>query len=214
MKYIFGIIAIVVLAGGLYLLKGPAALLPSTYTQKPLPTVSNLSYGDNVLKIGETGHFTDLTVEPLEVTEDSRCPESVQCIQAGTVRINLKVVSSMGTSTANLKLGDTFTTEAEQITFVSVEPKKFEGGQIQEGEYRFLLNISKKSIVLAPVVSTGCFIGGCSGEICSDQKGMMSNCIYKAEFACYKNAKCERQSTGQCGWTATPDLKLCIQNAE
>ncbi|MEO5635096.1 MAG: hypothetical protein ABIS26_00035 [Candidatus Paceibacterota bacterium] len=64
-----------------------------------------------------------------------------------------------------------------------------------------------------PTVASGCYVGGCSGEICSDQKDIVSNCIYKEEFACYKTAKCERQSTGKCGWTSTQALNSCINNA-
>jgi hypothetical protein len=52
---------------------------------------------------------------------------------------------------------------------------------------------------------------GCSGEICSDQN-MASTCIYRQEYACYKTAKCERQSSGECGWTQTMELQDCLQN--
>ncbi len=67
-----------------------------------------------------------------------------------------------------------------------------------------------------PVVTTACTIGGCSGEICSDEVGMMSNCMYKPEFACYKStgAKCERQTSGACGWTETAALTMCIKDAD
>lgn len=50
---------------------------------------------------------------------------------------------------------------------------------------------------------------GCSGQICSDQD-MVSTCEYKEEYACYKNATCERQADGKCGWTETVDLKACL----
>ena len=56
----------------------------------------------------------------------------------------------------------------------------------------------------------GCFIGGCSGQICSDQKDVMSTCEFKEEYACYKNEKCERQADGKCGWTQTPTLSACL----
>lgn len=62
--------------------------------------------------------------------------------------------------------------------------------------------------------ATGCIIGGCSRELCTDASAgaMMSSCIFRAEFACYKTATCERQSNGVCGWTPTPSLKSCLQN--
>ena len=58
-----------------------------------------------------------------------------------------------------------------------------------------------------------CFIGGCSAEVCSDQGGMVSTCEYREEYACYKTATCERQSSGQCGWTETSELNSCLNNS-
>jgi hypothetical protein len=57
-----------------------------------------------------------------------------------------------------------------------------------------------------------CFRGGCSGEICSDNPNVASACIFKPEFACYQNARCERQANGQCGWTQTPELTQCLHS--
>lgn len=56
----------------------------------------------------------------------------------------------------------------------------------------------------------GCKISGCSGQICSDQD-VPSNCMYKEEYICYQKAKCERQSTGECGWTPTRVLTQCLE---
>ncbi len=55
-----------------------------------------------------------------------------------------------------------------------------------------------------------CYIGGCSGQLCSDQPGAISTCEYRDEYACYKMAKCARQVNGQCGWTQTPQLTFCL----
>lgn len=55
-----------------------------------------------------------------------------------------------------------------------------------------------------------CFVGGCSSEICTDRPDMASNCMYREEYACYQTATCERQESGQCGWTETPELKECL----
>ncbi|MBX4209330.1 hypothetical protein KW799_01355, partial [Candidatus Parcubacteria bacterium] len=54
-----------------------------------------------------------------------------------------------------------------------------------------------------------CHPTGCSGQICSDED-VASTCEYRPEYACYAKAKCERQSTGLCGWTATAELKACL----
>jgi len=51
---------------------------------------------------------------------------------------------------------------------------------------------------------------GCSGQICSDQD-IASTCEYSDTYACYRDARCERQRNGECEWTATPELTACLQ---
>lgn len=55
-----------------------------------------------------------------------------------------------------------------------------------------------------------CYVGGCSGQLCGDEPDMMSTCEYKEEYSCYKDARCERQPSGACGWTDTQELKICL----
>lgn len=57
----------------------------------------------------------------------------------------------------------------------------------------------------------GCKPTGCSGQICSDED-VMSTCEFRAEYACYKTAKCERQADGKCGWTNDAALASCLVN--
>lgn len=61
----------------------------------------------------------------------------------------------------------------------------------------------------------GCQIGGCSGEVCGEESDdpIVSNCIYRPEFACYKSGVCEMQPNGGCGWRQTPELAQCLENA-
>lgn len=58
-----------------------------------------------------------------------------------------------------------------------------------------------------------CQRSGCSGELCVEPgNDVASICIYRPEFACYRSAACERQANGQCGWTRTPELAMCLRN--
>ena len=63
-----------------------------------------------------------------------------------------------------------------------------------------------------------CIVAGCSGELCIDKTDNnvsgVSMCIWTNQYACYKTAKCELQSTGKCGWTVTSELNACIANAQ
>ncbi|RJP45928.1 hypothetical protein C4587_00020 [Candidatus Parcubacteria bacterium] len=65
--------------------------------------------------------------------------------------------------------------------------------------------------VVDPRESGECFVGGCSGQICSDKKDAVSTCEWTPAYACYRTAQCERQADGKCGWTQTPELRSCLE---
>ena len=58
-----------------------------------------------------------------------------------------------------------------------------------------------------------CRATGCSGQVCSD-KDVVTTCEFRQEYACYQKAKCERQATGECGWTQTAELASCLHGAQ
>ena len=63
--------------------------------------------------------------------------------------------------------------------------------------------------------ANGCAVGGCSGQLCisaDEAGGMITTCEYRAEYACYKEASCEPQANGKCGWSQTTELKRCLAN--
>lgn len=55
-----------------------------------------------------------------------------------------------------------------------------------------------------------CFVGGCSSQVCSEREGVITTCEWRAQYACYKQASCERQDNGKCGWTQTDALTSCL----
>ena len=55
-----------------------------------------------------------------------------------------------------------------------------------------------------------CFKTGCSGQVCADEE-VITTCEYRAEYECYKTARCERQANGKCGFTDTPELRRCLR---
>lgn len=75
-----------------------------------------------------------------------------------------------------------------------------------------VVNATSSAVLPKPPVTAAkpCFVGGCSSQLCSDQEGMASTCEYRESYACYQNATCERQQDGQCGWTQTSELALCL----
>ena len=84
--------------------------------------------------LAETVSVGGLPVTPLAVVEDSRCPAGVQCIQAGTVRIRVR----LGASEAVLTLGRPHSIDAQlALTLTGVAPERREGDGVTPGEYRF-----------------------------------------------------------------------------
>jgi hypothetical protein len=195
----------------------------------PKETLPVLPYGKAVLRVGERAVFKDNSVTLLSVTEDSRCAEGVTCIWAGTLKAMILSVSGMGTSSRVIELGKFITTEGEMITFLSAEPYPKAGTTISPNEYRLTFEVTKRTAEVKPapvppkVTPTplpasntkpaACYKGGCSGQICSDRQDMMSTCIFREEYACYQSATCERQANGDCGWTETAELKMCLSTA-
>lgn len=61
-----------------------------------------------------------------------------------------------------------------------------------------------------------CYVGGCSGQLCTDAPGAISTCEWREEYACYQEpfARCEQQQDGECGWTPTEELRECLNDAE
>lgn len=66
-----------------------------------------------------------------------------------------------------------------------------------------------KQAAPVPPATKACIVTGCSGQVCSDEE-IITTCEYRAEHACYKQARCERQPTGKCGWTETTALRACV----
>jgi eight-cysteine-cluster-containing protein len=166
----------------------------------PLPPAP----GDITIPLNKKVIVNGISITPLRVTEDSRCPKDVQCIWAGRVAVETRVNNTtyVFNEGSAVKVGD------YTVTLKQVWPYPTATGNIAPESYKSTFTITKN-----PVVSTAekCYVGGCSGQVCSDQEGIASTCEYREVYSCYKTAKCERQSNGQCGWTETAALKTCIQ---
>ena len=97
-----------------------------------------------VAKINQPAKGLGVTIAPLEVVEDSRCPFDVVCIQAGTVRVRAAMTTAAGVRTEVFKLDEPVLTRVEQIELVSVVPEARSTIAIRANEYRFTFKISKR----------------------------------------------------------------------
>lgn len=57
-----------------------------------------------------------------------------------------------------------------------------------------------------------CFKTGCSSQVCADHD-VVTTCEFRPEYACYQKAMCERQASGECGFTETRELLSCLDQA-
>ncbi|MDX1920381.1 MAG: hypothetical protein SFU25_06560 [Candidatus Caenarcaniphilales bacterium] len=77
--------------------------------------------------------------------------------------------------------------------------------KIQEQYLKTQVNTTKEK------PSGSCKRGGCSGHLCIEAGNEgISTCEWREEYACYRNATCDRQANGLCGWTMDEDLKGCL----
>ena len=61
-----------------------------------------------------------------------------------------------------------------------------------------------------PVARKPCIKTGCSSQVCSD-KEVITTCEWRREYECYRSARCERQASGECGFTPSRELTACLR---
>lgn len=218
---VYILIAFLILIGGILFFNREPVLAPDPVSPiitepqpTPTPAPQIVSYGTVNAKLGQTITFPDFSLSPLSVESDSRCPSDVTCVWAGTLTVKANLVNGTGTTTKVFEIGKELQYGNFTLTLVSSTPTPNSKQSIAPSDYQFVFSVIKKAPVVVTPPAGKCYVGGCSSQICSDRADMASTCIYREEYACYKTAKCERQSTGQCGWTPSATLNMCIQNAQ
>lgn len=88
-------------------------------------------------RIGVSTPVLGFSITPVAILEDSRCPADVQCIQAGTVRANVRI----GGVTREFKLDQAMTVAGKTITMTDVLPVKNSGKTIANSDYIFTFEI-------------------------------------------------------------------------
>jgi hypothetical protein len=88
--------------------------------------------------LGESVRVGSLVATPRRVVEDSRCPQDVQCIQAGRVVVSTQLSGDGWRETVPLTLGEPYAVQGTTITLVSVRPDKYSARRRPRSEYRFV----------------------------------------------------------------------------
>lgn len=105
-------------------------------TPAPVLTNSKVTIGLN-----DPVTYDGTTIKAWAVTEDSRCPTGVVCIQAGRVVVALDISSASGSTKSEISVGKTIATDKLSITLDAVAPNKLSTHKITDAEYRFTFTI-------------------------------------------------------------------------
>ncbi len=140
--WILGALAVLVVGMVSYVLEHPRTVEAPVLEQVASSTdtttepVSTTTTGVFTLALGETGESHGWSVTPVKLLEDSRCPADVQCIQAGTVRVSVRVMKET-TTEESLTLLTPALIKGGKITLLTVAPAPHSATPLQSGEYRF-----------------------------------------------------------------------------
>jgi hypothetical protein len=95
------------------------------------------------IKMNESVTSLGVTIKPVELIEDSRCPADAICIQQGRVRMRAEITSGLGTSTDVFEINSFVTTEAEKVTLLEVNPYPLASDPAEIYEYEFVFRVEK-----------------------------------------------------------------------
>ncbi len=93
-----------------------------------------------VIGLDEVFNFYGTELKAWAVTEDSRCPSDVTCIQAGRAKVALNV----GSSSMEIEIGQTMAAENISVTLDQVSPYPISTRKIRDDEYRFSFTIKSR----------------------------------------------------------------------
>lgn len=217
-KNILLLVGVVVVAvGGVVVLRPSTPVPVEVYETPTTPSIPIEVYEtpsvpiaeNSRLNLNESVTIDGVTITPLVINEDSRCIAGWQCIWAGRVVVQTRLVMGSTNKIENIELDKPVTFVNKTVTLVSaVAPYQTAGAELDKSKYNYYFEYTVKNTATAK-----CYVGGCSGQICSDKEGLVSTCEYAEAYACFKTAKCERQTNGQCGWTETSTLRMCLDTA-
>lgn len=100
-------------------------------------TYRNSSDGVSRARFDETANVGGPRVTPLTLIEDSRCPQDVQCVWAGQVRITARIDTGAGSSVRELTSGKPIPVADGTLELVEVMPAKKADIPLYRDDYRF-----------------------------------------------------------------------------
>ncbi len=124
-------------------LAAPALLLAglagcTVIPDAPSPESVALPQGTQVA-LGQAVSVGSVVATPIEVVEDSRCPINARCVWAGRLVVKTRIDGAGWRDTADLTLGEPWSTHDVVLALTSGEPGRMagEGQETPKEAYRF-----------------------------------------------------------------------------
>lgn len=135
-----------------------AALLTSgcALWRKP-PVEPDPRLGSRTAALGDPARFEGVTLTPVAVVEDSRCPVGAQCVQAGTARVSTAIVAGGVSLLRVLALGETVPVAGRTATLSAVCPAPRVHRTVLSTDTRVTFTLSE--IGAPPAPQPGCAEG-------------------------------------------------------
>ena len=115
------------------------------FTATSTATTTSTNVSGTVAKLGQTVTIDGISITPISITEESRCPTDVQCIQAGTVVIKAKLSSDTSISETSLKLGNAISFSNKYVTLDGVIPKPNTKFTTKDSDYSFSFSVTRSA---------------------------------------------------------------------
>lgn len=139
--WIGGIVAILLIAGIVVAFRGSSEEIVEAESSD---TSMVTPYGVVTLKLGEVANFRGISIRPVAVKEDSRCAQDVQCVWAGTVKLEIESdLDTVGKRTDTINLGTTHVIDTFAVSLVSVNPQPKASQEIADADYRFTIQVNQ-----------------------------------------------------------------------
>lgn len=117
-------------------------LLLSACMVVPDPVSTPPAAEETAVGLGQPVTVGQLTVTPLKVVEDSRCPINARCVWAGRLIVSTRIEGMAAEGAwrdhANITLGETYGTHGTMVALVSGEPGRITDRETRAEDYRFV----------------------------------------------------------------------------
>lgn len=109
----------------------------------PAPDATPIVPHGKPVALGQRVAMGELAVMPTEVIEDSRCPIDARCVWAGRLVVRTRIEGAGWRDTADIQLGQPYSTHGKIIALVSGEPGNTTERRTRPEDYRFIYDAGR-----------------------------------------------------------------------